>query len=89
MAERIMIILIESGIIYLLFFVSIVSSLACSLFLTMSSEQIEAVVSDTGNVSRAESSTPQLVFAITIWTYMTSHILVHIVLCALSFTHVR
>ncbi|KAI0717645.1 hypothetical protein C8Q72DRAFT_789561 [Fomitopsis betulina] len=55
-AERIMIIMIESGIIYLLFF-------------------IEGVVSDTRNISRLENSTPQLVFTITIWTYMTSHIL--------------
>ena len=38
--------------------------------------QLEAVVTDTGNISALEDSTPQLAFASQIWTYMTSHILV-------------
>lgn len=52
-------------------------------------EQIEGVVSDTRNISRLENSTPQLVFTITIWTYMTSHILVRVLLCILSSSHTR
>lgn len=40
------------------------------------SGQLEAVVTDSGNVGELESSTPGLAFASTVWTYMTSHILV-------------
>ncbi|KAH9923647.1 uncharacterized protein B0H18DRAFT_458561 [Fomitopsis serialis] len=36
---------------------------------------LEAVVTDSGNVGELETSTPQLAFASTVWTYMTSHIL--------------
>ncbi|VDB86988.1 unnamed protein product [Peniophora sp. CBMAI 1063] len=55
-AEKIMTILIESGVLFFLFCLS-------------------AVVDDVGNVPDLETSTPQLAFASTIWTYMTSHIL--------------
>ncbi|KZV63927.1 hypothetical protein PENSPDRAFT_757585 [Peniophora sp. CONT] len=55
-AEKIMAIMIESGVLFFLFILS-------------------AVVDDAGNVPNLETSTPQLVFASTIWTYMTSHIL--------------
>ncbi|KAH9841697.1 uncharacterized protein C8Q71DRAFT_344369 [Rhodofomes roseus] len=54
--ERIMTILVESGILYFLFF-------------------LEAVVTDSGDIGELEGSTPQLAFASTVWTYMTSHIL--------------
>ena len=40
--------------------------------------QLEAVVTDTGNIAAEEDSTPQLAFASQIWTYMTSHIMVRI-----------
>ena len=39
-------------------------------------QQLEAVVTDSGNVGELESSTPGLAFASDVWTYMTSHILV-------------
>ncbi|TBU51484.1 hypothetical protein BD310DRAFT_963050 [Dichomitus squalens] len=55
-AEKVMAILIESGFLYFLFFLS-------------------AVIDEAGNVPTLETSTPQLAFASTVWTYMTSHIL--------------
>ena len=39
-------------------------------------DQLEAVVTDSGNVAELEDSTPGLAFASDVWTYMTSHILV-------------
>lgn len=84
-----MIILIESGVIYLLFFVCACRPFSCSQVLMLSLEQIESVVSDTGSISRLERSTPQLVFAITIWTYMTSHILVRAIPLLAMFAAIR
>ncbi|EJF61537.1 hypothetical protein BD309DRAFT_931103 [Dichomitus squalens] len=55
-AEKVMTILIESGLLYFFFFLS-------------------AVIDEAGNVPTLETSTPQLAFASTVWTYMTSHIL--------------
>ncbi|VDB96765.1 unnamed protein product [Peniophora sp. CBMAI 1063] len=54
--EKTMIILVESGFLYFLFFLS-------------------AVVSDSGDLTSRETSTPQLAFAYTVWAFMTSHIL--------------
>jgi hypothetical protein len=73
-AERVMIILVESGIIYFLFFVSKQQHecLATSRLFV----QLEGVVSNLGNVSEEEDSTPGLEFSGTVWEYMTSHIVV-------------
>ncbi|KZV70613.1 hypothetical protein PENSPDRAFT_685327 [Peniophora sp. CONT] len=54
--EKIMVIMIESGVLYFLFFLS-------------------AVIDDAGDIPDLEESTPNLQFASTVWTYMTSHIL--------------
>ena len=35
------------------------------------------VINDSGPIARAELSTPDLAFANAVWTYMTSHIVVH------------
>ena len=40
--------------------------------------QLKFVVGDIGNVGELEQSTPQLEFANQIWTYMSSHLLVHL-----------
>ena len=42
---------------------------------------MKIVLSDVGNIGELERSTPELEFASTIWTDMTSHIVVGIVFC--------
>ncbi len=43
---------------------------------SLTQQQLESVVTDSGNVGNLETATPSLAFATDIWTYMTSHILV-------------
>ena len=72
--QQIVYILIESGVFYCLLFVSketIHKMMITDLYL-----QVEAVISDLGQIRALENSTPELKFVNTVWNHMTSHILV-------------
>lgn len=69
-----MTILIESGVLYFLFYVSRYTIFHTGMPLTQ--EQLWAVIDDAGNVHELEQSTHELAFALDVWTYMLSHILV-------------
>ena len=74
--ERIAAILVESGILYFLFHVSITDDHSLCIGDADGQLQLQAVISDSGNIPALEHSTPGLTFAGTIWTYNMSHIMV-------------
>ena len=79
-----MIIFVESGVLYFLFFVSNILTYHTSLLDFTNIVQLSAVIGDSGDVGELETSTKGLAFASDVWTYMTSHILVRPSLAPLS-----